>query len=149
HFTRRDDGAVQRISDLPGVPSSQCLTVRAALALQQATGCRYGVDIELEKRIPAGGGLGGGSSDAATVLLALNRLWDTGLDRDAWLRRDWPPGATVTAFVLGCNPLAEGIGEGLLPLDLPARWYVVVQPAVTVPTADIFSAHELTRDTTP
>src|SRR5690606_21706416 len=81
HFTRRDDGLVRRVTEIEGVPSAQCLTVRAAQALQKATGCRFGADIEVQKRIPAGGGLGGGSSDAASVLLALNRLWETGLSR--------------------------------------------------------------------
>lgn len=148
HFTRRDDGLVQRITPLPGVPASECLTVRAALALQRATGCRYGVDIELEKRIPSGGGLGGGSSDAATVLLALNRLWATGLSRARLMELALPLGADVPVFVFGRNAFAEGIGEDLQPLVLPPRWYVVIQPGVQVPTADIFKAEELTRDTT-
>lgn len=147
HFTRRDDGVIQRVTELDGVPSAQCLTVRAAQALQQATGCRFGVDIELEKRIPAGGGLGGGSSDAASVLLALNRLWETGLTRRQLMELALPLGADVPVFVFGDNAFAEGIGEALQPIDLPQRWYVVIQPQAHVPTAEIFGDPLLTRDT--
>ena len=120
--------------------------VRAARALQQATGCALGVDIELEKRIPAGGGLGGGSSDAASVLLGLNRLWNTGLSRQQLMRLALPLGADVPVFVFGRNAFAEGIGEELTPIELPPRWYVVVQPDASVPTADVFRAPELTRN---
>jgi len=149
HFARRDDGVIQRVTELEGVPSSQCLTVRAAQALKQATGCRFGVDIELEKRIPAGGGLGGGSSDAASVLLALNRLWETGLTRRQLMALALPLGADVPVFVFGNNAFAEGVGEALQQLALPPRWYVVIQPQAHVPTADIFGDPLLTRDTKP
>jgi len=149
HFARRDDGVIQRVTSLADVPSEQCLTVRAAKALQLATGTRWGVDIELDKRIPAGGGLGGGSSDAATVLLALNRLWDTGLSRDELMALALPLGADVPVFVFGENAFAEGVGEALQAVYLPQRWYVVVQPDAHVPTAEVFSAPELTRDSTP
>lgn len=149
HFTRRDDGQVRRTTPLPGVPSEQCLTVRAALALQRASGSRYGVDIELEKRIPSGGGLGGGSSDAASVLLALNRLWGAGLSRRELMTLALSLGADVPVFVFGRNAFAEGIGEDLRALELPMRWYVLVEPAAHVPTADIFKDDGLTRNTSP
>ena len=148
HVTRRDDGLIRRVSELEGVPSSQCLTVRAAQVLKQATGCPFGVDIELEKRIPSGGGLGGGSSDAASVLLALNRLWETGLTRRQLMDLALPLGADVPVFVFGDNAFAEGIGEALQPVALPPRWYVVIQPRAHVPTAEIFSDPLLTRNTT-
>jgi len=146
HLRVRSDGRIVRVRDLPGVPPEADLTVRAARALQQATGCALGVDIELEKRIPAGGGLGGGSSDAASVLLGLNRLWNTGLSRQQLMRLALPLGADVPVFVFGRNAFAEGIGEELTPIELPPRWYVVVQPDASVPTADVFRAPELTRN---
>lgn len=147
HFERRADGRIKRITPLNGVPSEQCLTVRAATALQQATGCTYGANIELVKRIPAGGGLGGGSSDAATVLLALNRLWGTGVPRAQLLQIALTLGADVPVFVFGHNAFAEGVGEQLQAIRLPPRWYVVVQPAVQVSTAQVFSHPNLTRNT--
>ncbi len=149
HFRGRHDGRIARIGGMAGVAEHEDLAVRAALALQQATGCTQGADIKIEKRIPAGGGLGGGSSDAATVLLALNRLWGTGLSRDQLMQLALPLGADVPVFVFGRNAFAEGVGEQLQPLTLPARWYVVVQPDASVATADIFRAPELTRDTAP
>lgn len=149
HFRRRDDGVVRRVTPLAGVPESACLTVNAALALRRATGCPYGVDIELEKRIPAGGGLGGGSSDAASVLLALNRLWGTGLTRARLQQLALPLGADVPVFVFGENAFAEGVGEALQPIALAPHWYVVIQPNAHVPTAAAFRAEELTRDTKP
>lgn len=147
HFRRRDDGLVRRITPVAGVPQAECLTVRAALALQQATGTSYGVDIALDKRIPAGGGLGGGSSDAASVLLALNRLWRTGLARRQLQELALPLGADVPVFIFGENAYAQGIGEDLRAVALPPRWYVVIQPRASVPTAAIFGDPELTRDT--
>lgn len=149
HFATREDGRIVRINDVPGVPEQDDLVVRAALALQQATGTTLGADIALIKRIPMGGGLGGGSSDAATVLLALNRLWQTGLTRAALMEIGLKLGADVPVFVFGRNAFAEGVGEQLTALSLPARWYVVVQPDANVPTADIFRASELTRDSVP
>lgn len=146
HLERRDDGRVLRAIDLPGVPESVDLSLRAALALQQATGCHYGVNVALEKNLPAGGGLGGGSSDAASVLVALNRLWNTGLSREALMRIALTLGADVPVFVFGRNAFAEGVGEDLQAVALPDRWYVVVQPDASVPTAAIFTAPDLTRD---
>ena len=147
HLERRDDGRVVRTVDLPGVPEDVDLSVRAARALQQATGCRYGVNVALDKHLPAGGGLGGGSSDAATVLVALNRLWNTGLSRQDLMKIGLGLGADVPVFVFGQNAFAEGVGEELQAVNLPPRWYVVVQPDASVPTATIFTAPDLTRDT--
>lgn len=149
HFRRRDDGLIRRVSGFTGVSEEECLTVRAARLLQEATGCRYGVDIELEKCIPAGGGLGGGSSDAATVLLALNRLWQTGLSRDKLMQLGVRLGADVPVFVFGRNAFAEGIGERLRPVKLRPRWYVIIQPDAHVSTAEVFSQPDLTRNTEP
>ncbi|MBU1426761.1 MAG: 4-(cytidine 5'-diphospho)-2-C-methyl-D-erythritol kinase [Gammaproteobacteria bacterium] len=147
HFSLRSDGAVRRINALEGVPPEQDLCVRAARLLQQETGCRLGVDIELEKRIPMGGGLGGGSSDAATTLLALNRLWELGLSRERLMRLGLSLGADVPVFVFGENAFAEGVGEQLQPYPLPEAWYVVLCPPVQVPTAQVFTHPELTRNT--
>jgi len=146
-FECRTDGQVRRVTPLEGVESDVCLTVRAARALQQASGTSLGADIHLRKRIPQGGGLGGGSSDAATVLLALNRLWRTGLDRAALLRLALPLGADVPVFVFGQSAFAEGVGERLQPLPLPPAWYVLIQPAAEVSTAAVFGHPDLTRDT--
>ena len=147
HFTLRTDGEVHRINALEGVPPEQDLCVRAARLLQQETGCKLGVDIELEKRIPMGGGLGGGSSDAATTLLALNRLWGLGLSRQHLMQLGLSLGADVPVFVFGENAFAEGVGEQLQPYPLPEAWYVVLCPPVHVPTAQIFTHPELTRNT--
>jgi 4-diphosphocytidyl-2-C-methyl-D-erythritol kinase len=147
HFTLRADGEVNRINALEGVPPEQDLCVRAAKLLQQETGCTAGVDIVLEKRIPMGGGLGGGSSDAATTLLALNRLWDLGLSRQRLMQLGLKLGADVPVFVFGDNAFAEGVGEQLQAFPLPENWYVVLCPPVHVPTAQIFTHPELTRNT--
>lgn len=146
HFEARGDGRIERVSDLPGVPSEQDLTVRAARALQQATGTRQGVSITLEKQIPQGGGLGGGSSDAASTLIALNRLWGTSLSRRELMALALPLGADVPVFVFGQSAFAEGVGEDLTPLTLPPAFYLVAQPEVSVPTANIFSDPDLTRN---
>lgn len=146
HFTARTDGVVRRVSDIDGVPEEQDLCVRAARLLQQETGCTMGVDIELEKRIPMGGGLGGGSSDAATALIALNRLWSLGLSRERLMSLGLQLGADVPVFVFGENAFAEGVGEKLQAYPLPDAWYVVLFPPVHVPTAKIFSHPQLTRD---
>ncbi|MEN6584756.1 MAG: 4-(cytidine 5'-diphospho)-2-C-methyl-D-erythritol kinase [Sulfuricella sp.] len=148
HLDLRQDGRVTRTSDLPGVPQDKDLVVRAARLLQEATGCTLGVDIAVEKRLPLGGGLGGGSSDAATVLLALNRLWHLDLPRAELQRLGLQLGADVPVFVFGESAFAEGVGELLQPVSLPPAWYVVIAPAVAVATAEIFAATELTRDTT-
>ncbi len=149
HFSLRADGAVARANPLPGVDPEQDLTVRAARLLQRETGCTLGVDIHLEKRLPMGGGLGGGSSDAATVLLALNRLWELKLPRRELERLGLQLGADVPVFVYGRSAFAEGVGEVLQPVALPPAWYVVLVPPVHVPTPEVFGDRELTRNTIP
>lgn len=148
-FAVRDDGAIRRVSELAGVPPESDLVVRAARLLQAETGTRLGADIEVEKNLPMGGGVGGGSSDAATTLLALNRLWGTGLDRAALQALGARLGADVPFFVFGRNAWVEGVGDRLTALDLPPAWYLVLVPPVAVPTAAVFAAPELTRDTEP
>ena len=148
-FSPRADGDVRLATPLPGVPPDSDLTVRAARLLQAETGCRQGVEIAVDKRLPMGGGLGGGSSDAATVLLALNHLWQLGLPRARLQQIGLTLGADVPVFVGGRNAFAEGVGEALQPLDLAPAWYVVLEPPVAVPTAAIFGAPELKRDTVP
>ncbi|MCW0207812.1 MAG: 4-(cytidine 5'-diphospho)-2-C-methyl-D-erythritol kinase [Achromobacter sp.] len=146
HFDARADGVIGRAAELPGVPPEQDLTLRAAHALQRATGTKQGVQIGLEKRIPQGGGLGGGSSDAASVLIALNRLWGTGLTRRELMALALPLGADVPVFVFGQSAFAQGVGEELAAVALPERAYLVAQPDASVPTPEIFSAPDLTRD---
>jgi 4-diphosphocytidyl-2-C-methyl-D-erythritol kinase len=148
-FRVRDDGAIVRTTDLPGVPAEADLTVKAAKLLQARTGCRQGADIQIDKRLPMGGGLGGGSSDAATALLALNHLWNTGVDRTTLQQWALELGADVPFFIFGRTALGEGVGEALRPLELPSTWYVVIEPPASVPTVEIFTAKELTRDTKP
>jgi 4-diphosphocytidyl-2-C-methyl-D-erythritol kinase len=147
HFTLRDDGTVRRTNAIEGVPEEQDLCVRAARLLQSETGCTLGVDIAVEKHIPMGGGLGGGSSDAATTLIALNQLWSLGLPRAHLMQLGLRLGADVPVFVFGKNAFAEGVGEELQVYPLPEAWYVVLFPPVHVPTAQIFAHPELTRDT--
>ncbi len=146
-FTLREDGAVRRTSDIEGVPPEQDLCVRAARLLQQEYGCKLGAEIALEKRIPMGGGLGGGSSDAATTLLALNRLWNLGLTRERLMQLGLMLGADVPVFVFGENAFAEGVGERLQAYPLPDAWYVVLFPPTHVTTAQVFARPELTRNT--
>lgn len=146
-FSPRDDAEVVLATPLPGVPPESDLTVRAARLLQQETGSRQGVAIALEKYLPMGGGLGGGSSDAATVLLALNHLWGLGLSRQRLQEIGLTLGADVPIFVYGRNAFAEGVGETFTPVALPPVWYVVLEPPVQVPTADIFRTPHLCRET--
>ncbi|MHB1375504.1 MAG: 4-(cytidine 5'-diphospho)-2-C-methyl-D-erythritol kinase [Thauera sp.] len=148
-FGLRTDGLIRRVNDVPGVPEDADLVVRAARLLQTRTGTALGADITVHKRLPMGGGIGGGSSDAATTLIALNRLWQTGLSRIALQALGLQLGADVPVFVFGRDAFAEGVGETLQPLALPAAWYVVISPGVSVPTAEIFSAQDLTRNTPP
>ncbi len=146
HFTLRDDGLVTRSTDVPDVPAASDLTVRAAMLLKTHAGTHAGVDIEIDKRLPMGAGLGGGSSDAATTLLALNRLWKLDLPRAELQALALQLGADVPFFVFGENAFAEGVGEALQKVQLPPRYFLVVTPAVHVPTAAIFSEKALTRD---
>ena len=145
----RTDGRVVLATPLPGVPPEADLTVRAAQALRAATGCTAGVSLHLDKRLPMGGGLGGGSSDAATTLLALNQLWRTGLDSQALQRIGLGLGADVPIFIHGCNAFAEGVGERFTDVDLPPAWYLVLVPPLGVPTPEIFRSPRLRRDTPP
>ncbi len=167
YFNVRDDGVIQRITDVPGVPPEHDLTVRAAHLLREAGGglldpalcggsSRHpasrctgtslcGVDIRIEKHLPMGGGLGGGSSDAATTLVALNKLWGLNLPVEQLAALGLQLGADVPVFVLGHAAWAEGVGEQLTPVDVAEPWYLVVAPPCHVSTAKIFSAPELTR----
>jgi 4-diphosphocytidyl-2-C-methyl-D-erythritol kinase len=148
-FRVREDGAIARANDVAGVAAGDDLAVRAARLLQQSSGTHLGADITVEKRLPVGGGLGGGSSDAATTLLALNHLWRTGLTRSRLFALALELGADVPVFVEGENALAEGIGERLTALAVPPAWYLVLEPPVAVPTVRIFAHAELKRDSKP
>ena len=149
HFTPRDDTQILLSPQLPGVSAEDNLIVRAARLLQQATGCRLGVDILLDKRLPMGGGIGGGSSDAATTLVGLNHLWDTRLSDDQLAEIGLKLGADVPVFVRGQAAWAEGVGEQLTPVECDEPWYLVVVPPCQVSTSEIFSDQRLTRDTPP
>lgn len=154
HFTLRSDALIVRTSAVPGVPEESDLIVRALRLLQAEFVRRHGhlppgVDIAIDKILPMGGGLGGGSSDAATALMAMNHLWRAGLDRDALMALGLPLGADIPFFIFGQTAFAEGVGEALQAVEVPQCWYVVIEPGVAVPTAAIFSAEDLTRDTKP
>lgn len=149
HFSTRPDGTVRRLNNLPGVPEESDLVIRAAKLLQQVSGCTQGVDIRIDKHLPMGGGLGGGSSDAATTLVALNRLWSLDLPDTALAQLGLQLGADVPVFVHGHAAWAEGIGDKLTDVELTEPWFVVLTPPVHVPTAEIFNAPELTRDCPP
>jgi 4-diphosphocytidyl-2-C-methyl-D-erythritol kinase len=150
----RNDGLIRRVEPTHGIDPETDLCVRAAHALRTACLARLGpdsaclgADIGLDKQLPIGGGLGGGSSDAATVLLVLNKLWEVGFDRAGLMTIGLTLGADVPAFLFGENALGEGIGERLTPLALPPAWYLVLTPQVSVSTKEIFSSVALTRDT--
>ena len=149
YFTPRTDGLIQHLTPLEGVATECDLTVRAARLLQQHTGTHFGVDIRIDKRLPMGGGLGGGSSDAATTLVALNHYWGSGLNLDQLAGLGLQLGADVPVFVHGHAAWAEGVGEHLTPVELPEPWYLVIHPQVHVATSTVFSAPELTRDCPP
>lgn len=148
-FSLREDGEVHRVNAIDGVPEAEDLVVRAARLLQSETGCQQGVDIQLEKKLPMGGGLGGGSSDAATTLVALNQLWQLGLDENRLVALGLSLGADVPVFVRGHAAWAEGVGEKLEPVSLPEPWFVVLVPQVHVSTEALFSDSQLTRDVQP
>ena len=154
HFDLRADGVIRRATAVPGVPEESDLIVRAAQLLRQAASARFpgrhfGADIAIEKRLPMGGGLGGGSSDAATTLMALNHLWQTGFTRGELMALGLQLGADVPFFIFGENAFAEGVGEELRAVATPQTWYLVLEPGVSVPTAAIFSSPDLTRNTKP
>lgn len=142
----RADREIRRHDPLPGVPAEADLCVRAAHLLQQEAQVRQGVDLALDKRLPIGGGLGGGSSDAATTLIVLNRLWGAGLPRAELQRLALLLGADVPFFVFGENAVGEGVGEQLRALELPAAWYLVLVPPAALSTRDVFADNALTRN---
>ncbi len=145
-FGLREDGVIRCLEGLPSVPAETDLTVRAARQLQAVAGIRKGADIRLSKRIPIQGGLGGGSSDAATTLVALNELWGLHLPVEQLARIGLPIGADLPFFIHGHSAWGEGVGERLTPMDLPPRHYAVVFPGIGVSTAEVFQASELTRN---
>lgn len=148
-FFLRPDGEIHRLNEVPGVAEQDDLVIRAARLLQSHAEVKVGVDIRLHKLLPMGGGLGGGSSDAATTLMALNRLWDCRLSRAALMELGLQLGADVPFFIFGKNAFVEGIGEVMQEVACPPRWFVVLEPGVHIATPTIFSAKELTRDTKP
>ena len=152
HFDLRDDDRIVRTTDVPGVPEEQDLIVRALRALQAEYARRHGrlppgIDVAIDKRLPMGGGLGGGSSDAATALMAANHLWRAGLTSDELMALGLPLGADIPFFLFGETAFAEGVGEALQAVPGPDCWYVVIEPGVAVPTPAIFTAEDLTRNT--
>lgn len=154
HFQLRADAHLRRVTDIAGVAPEQDLIMRAAALLQAEVLRRRGalppgVDIAIDKRLPMGGGLGGGSSDAATTLMALNHLWGAGLTRAELMALGLPLGADIPFFIFGETAFVEGVGEAMQPVPAPDCWYLVIEPGVAVPTAAIFSAQDLTRDTEP
>jgi 4-diphosphocytidyl-2-C-methyl-D-erythritol kinase len=149
HIKVTKTAEIKRTNNISGVPANQCLCALAASALQQYTGCQLGVEYKIDKRIPMGGGLGGGSSDAATMLLALNQLWQLNLSRSELMQIGLKLGADVPVFIFGQNAWAEGVGEQLSAIDLEPSHYVVLTPQVHVSTAQVFANSALTRDTKP
>jgi len=149
NFILRHDGQVKLLTEFPSVAHDDNLIVRAARLLQKNSGSSYGADIECIKRLPMGGGLGGGSSNAASTLVALNKLWGTGLSSTQLAALGLTLGADVPVFVHGQTAWGEGIGERLTPVTLPEKWYVVLVPPCSISTAEIFNSPELTRNTSP
>jgi len=145
-FAVREDGVIRRLSEVDGVAEADDLTVRAAHSLQQLVDTPLGADIRINKLLPMGGGLGGGSSDAATTLVALNQLWGLGLSVDQLAELGLKLGADVPVFVRGQAAWAEGVGENLRPIELNEPWFVVLVPPCHVSTAEVFAIPELTRD---
>lgn len=146
-FSTNDSQALELITPFKGVEQQENLIIRAAQLLQKHTGCDRGARIGITKKIPMGGGLGGGSSNAATTLIGLNQLWNAGLNLHQLAELGLQLGADVPVFVHGCATWAEGVGEKLTKVELPERWFLVITPACHVATAEIFSHKELTRNT--
>lgn len=150
YLRMRGDGGIRRLGEsAEGVVEADDLMVKAAKSLKKESNIAQGVDIGVKKRIPSGGGFGGGSSDAATVLVALNRLWGLDWPTDSIARLGLSLGADVPVFVHGQNAWAEGVGDVITPIDLPPAWYVLAFPGVHAPTAGLFQAEDLTRDSAP
>lgn len=149
HFAVRDDGEIRLHCDNTALAGADNLAYRAAAALKEKTGCQSGVTITLNKRLPMGAGLGGGSSNAATALVALNEIWQLGCTAETLENIGLALGADVPVFVRGLSGWAEGVGEKLQPIVLPQRWFVVLNPAIHVSTAELFNDRELTRDCSP
>ena len=144
----RDDGDIRRLGESPVVESDD-LVLRAARLLARHAGIKRGAEIQVDKQIPIGGGLGGGSSDAASCLLALNRLWGLELTLESLAAIGLELGADVPVFVMGRAAWGSGVGEVLEPVDLPCPWYLVIDPGISVSTARVFAARELTRNCDP
>lgn len=144
-----DNGIIKRVNEVANVPEAHDLCVRAAKLMQQHTHCKLGVEMLVEKHIPMGGGLGGGSSDAATVLMALNKLWNLNLSREELITLGSQLGADVPFFIFGTNAWAEGVGEQLQTIVLKPAYYVVLNPMVHVSTAQIFANKQLTKNAIP
>jgi len=149
NFTLRNDGEIKLLTEFPSVAHDDNLIVRAARLLQQQSDSTFGAEIDCIKRLPMGGGLGGGSSNAASTLVALNRLWGARLSTEQLAELGLKLGADVPVFIHGQTAWGEGIGEQLSPVTLPEKWYVVLVPPCTVSTAEIFNSPELTRNTSP
>jgi len=154
HFDVRDDGRIHRTNEVPGVPEESDLIVRALRRLADAFEQRHGraapgIDVAIDKILPMGGGLGGGSSDAATALMAANHLWQAGFNEEELMAIGLPLGADIPFFIYGRTAFVEGVGEAMQPVAGQDCWYVVVEPGVSVPTPAIFTAEDLTRDTKP
>lgn len=148
-FRSLDEDCVKLANPLPAVAAEDDLTVRAAKLLKQETGCGKGVSIEMQKKLPMGGGLGGGSSDAATTLVVLNHLWELGLSQQKLLELGLQLGADVPFFIFGKSAWAEGVGEELVEIDVPEKWVLVVKPDDHVNTGLIFNNKNLTRNSKP
>ena len=145
-LTLREDEHICRVSDLAGVAAEDDLVVKAAKLLQSHCDCQLGVDISVDKILPMGGGLGGGSSNAASVLVALNYLWDCGLSQQELMDLGIQLGADVPVFIFAQSAWAEGVGERLKSVDLPKKWFLVLKPQINVSTAKVFSNSQLRRD---
>ena len=145
-LTLREDAHIVRVSDLAGVPAADDLVVKAAKLLQSHCGSQLGVDISVDKILPMGGGLGGGSSNAASVLVALNHLWNCGLNQQELMDLGVQLGADVPVFIFAQSAWAEGVGERLKPINLPEKWFLVLKPQINVSTAKVFANPQLQRD---
>lgn len=148
-FEINDSGEIRRSTEVAGVPAEQDLVVKAAKLLQRHTGVSKGASIQIRKKLPMGGGLGGGSSDAATTLIALNALWNCGVSQQTLAELGLQLGADVPVFVNAVSAFAKGVGEQLQPVTLPDAWYVVLTPDVHMSTAEVFSAQQLKRNCQP